>query len=55
MSARRQAVVWDGRHLRHYTALAGKLDRPARNDFRRGVVRIEADIDKPARGVRPLL
>ncbi|WP_156297225.1 LuxR family transcriptional regulator [Mycobacterium paragordonae] len=33
------------RHRDHYTALAAELERPARNDFRRNVARVEADID----------
>jgi predicted ATPase/class 3 adenylate cyclase/DNA-binding CsgD family transcriptional regulator len=33
------------RHRDHYAALAAELDTPTRNDFRRGVARVEADID----------
>jgi len=40
-----EADVVRGRHLDHYALLAAELDRPARNDFRRNVARVEADID----------
>jgi predicted ATPase/class 3 adenylate cyclase len=40
-----EAEAVRARHRDHYTALAAELDTPTRNDFRRSVARVEADLD----------